>query len=119
MNKILLEDGWSVDNIAPNDYGCNLKRYHNWIAIVTGRDDEGKEIREYLKDTYASDCYFFFGNKVSEGDIIAVGCYDRHKAYKSVCKYYKVFGVTTEEIILSDMQTTYLKAKKIEKEEVA
>lgn len=114
MKKIKIEDGWNIENIYPNDYSKNNKRYHNWIAVVNGYSSNGQEVREYLPESNSSDSYFFFNNKVTEGDIIAVGCFDRYKIYNSVCKYYKILGITTEEIVLSDVQSTYRKAKNID-----
>lgn len=114
MKIIDIKNGWTTDNLSPNDYEVNLKRKHNWMAKVNGYDNNGKEIREYFTESNASDTYFFVGNKISQGDIIAVGIYDRYKPKFSVKKYYKVLNVDAQQMEVSEPQTTYLKAMALE-----
>lgn len=113
MNTINLAEGWMTEYISPLDYKCNLKRYSNWMAVVDGFDDNGKQKRRYLTESNDSDTVFFVKGHVKEGDVVALGCYDNHRPYKSQSMYFKVFAISEEEMQLSEAQTTYLKAKKL------
>lgn len=115
-NKISLEEGWMREYISPLDYECNLKRYSNWMAVVDGFDDNGKQKRRYLKESNDSDTVFFVKGHVKEGDVVAMGCHDNYKPYHSQSRYFKVFAINEEEMELSEAQTTYLKAKNLTKE---
>ena len=114
MKKDTIIEGWLTEGVAPLNY--HLAKFKNWMAVVNGYKEDGKENREYLKDSDNEDVYFFFGNKVKKDMVIAVGCYDKYKPQRSQRCYYKVLDINEECVILSDAQTTYLKAKKYTEE---
>lgn len=109
-----LFNGWSEDNLEPNDWS-NPKRYNNYVA-TTVMDGDGKEQRVYLDESKESDLYFNF-SKANVGDIIIASCWDERK-YRQSKRYYIVEAKDEKEIVLAyaddegNIFTTYRKAAK-------
>lgn len=114
MIYIELFEGWLTANLEPCYWG-NMRRYENYMAIINGMDDEGKEIRTFLQMSKESDLYFHTKG-VNVWDIIVASNWDtRH--HRQTKRYYIVRDITDERITLQGegdmgLLTTYRKAKK-------
>ncbi len=92
-------------------------RISMYMAIVTGRDENGKEVLDYLKRGRPSKEGFIDVSRLRKGMVVKAGKHDSHRTHRySSFAYYLVESSRKDTLVLiktiGGENVTYLRAKR-------